>query len=387
MLKFVDQWYINYSYRGNSAQFPFDVLEKLGFMTPDGTDQAATKRKATVDNWSSAFELTSDGQYIKDERTGHPKRTKVPGEILKCVALEGFRIHSSISRGGSYYGSQDKWRIFDPRGFELEITSKNIEVILTYTTVINGVIQGKCRWAREGANNVLVPEAAPEFQEATANTKKLATSTFELNDTHIGKLVQTKMPTMEQGIYLGKWNLSKVRNYDFKFAKGYHVFLITGGYRDIYRAVKDPKAISVSDEYHHEVRNMSDVNELFTILRKEGDKPKPCSWDKNRVQYNRFHIEGHNDYYSSWSQGEFFVDKERVAHADLKQHVEMIDGDHENKFIVGFTDENAKVPAIYVTTAAHGALTYKTIGEKGYGYYNQPAPPTNFIYYFVKNIG
>lgn len=305
MLKFVDQWYINYSYRGNVQQFPFDVLEKLGFMTPDGTDAAAVKRKATVDNWSSSYELASDGSYIKDEKTGQPKRTKIPGESLKCEALEGFRVHSVVSRGGSYYGSQDKWRVFDPRGFELEITSKNIVILHAYAGIkAGGEIVGACRWAREGANNVLVPVAAPEYQEAMVNTAKLATATFELSEEHIGKMIQTKMPTMPEAIYLGKWNLSKTRNYELKFSKGYHVFLEKGKWRDIYRAVKDPKAISASDEYEHEARSYDDVEELFRKLKVEGDTPKPCSWNKSRIEYSRFYIHGHNDMFNMWCRSD-----------------------------------------------------------------------------------
>ncbi len=63
--------------------------------------------------------------------------------ILDNEPLEGFKILKSVSR---YTTSNKLWRILDPRGFQLEVSTDNLEDLLMDTTVIKGDIVGKCVW-------------------------------------------------------------------------------------------------------------------------------------------------------------------------------------------------------------------------------------------------
>ena len=47
-IKFPEKHYIGFQTRD-------DDFLPLGFMTPDGTDSAAVKRKQTVDSWASGY--------------------------------------------------------------------------------------------------------------------------------------------------------------------------------------------------------------------------------------------------------------------------------------------------------------------------------------------
>lgn len=132
----------------------------LGFMTPDGTDKAAAKRKSTVDNWARGY------YYGNGER---PK--EIPASVLENKPMVGFKLGRNISGGGSGWNSRhDKWRIQDPRGFELEINSGNLEEIIRLSTLENGEILEPCIWARLGAENILLPTASDAYKNATANT-------------------------------------------------------------------------------------------------------------------------------------------------------------------------------------------------------------------------
>jgi len=143
------------------------VLPRLGFAqeyNPHVTTFA--KRKQTQDEWAyadwheSCFEL--DGKTW----TKRPRRTedgltymRVNGEfvyedvivpehlqpiVIDNVPLEDFRIQKSIARGGRY--NNKLWRVLDPRGFELEISTECFAEIVLSGVVDEGVIKGACIW-------------------------------------------------------------------------------------------------------------------------------------------------------------------------------------------------------------------------------------------------
>lgn len=130
----------------------------LGFMTPDGTDKAAMKRKSTVDSWAKGYGQTKS----------------LPAKSMENKPMTGFKFGRNISGGGSGWNSRhDKWRVQDPRGFELEITSGNLEVIMRACTVEKGEVLEQCIWARLGSDNILLPLDTEEYRKATANTQRL----------------------------------------------------------------------------------------------------------------------------------------------------------------------------------------------------------------------
>jgi hypothetical protein len=136
---------------------PQQTAVPLGFMVPDGTDAGAIKRKQTVDHWAS---------------TGYYGRKKLTAQTHKNEPIEGFKFVDHIrypSRNGI-----DKWRIYDPRGFELEITSRNVLHLIFNGAVMQGMIQGKCIWVRERAQNLLIMTNSEEYKEAITYTKKVA---------------------------------------------------------------------------------------------------------------------------------------------------------------------------------------------------------------------
>ena len=63
--------------------------------------------------------------------------------IIKNIPMCGFKISRSVSRTKT---SNKLWRIEDPRGFELEISTSNMEDILSEGTVIKNEIHGTLRW-------------------------------------------------------------------------------------------------------------------------------------------------------------------------------------------------------------------------------------------------
>lgn len=139
--------YLGTIYRENSVP--------LGFLTPDGTDSAALKRKSTVDTWISRNEV-------------YESKNKVHKTTVKNELLSGFRLTKSTRRWAT---SNVVWRVVDPRGFEIEISSENLMTLIKDTTIINGEILGRLIYGRMGAGNILLHEHSEEYVDAQKLTE------------------------------------------------------------------------------------------------------------------------------------------------------------------------------------------------------------------------
>lgn len=109
------------------------------FMTPLAKDSAFTKRKKTIDDWSSK-EMDST-EITNDPRTG-------------------FRLVDTSRRWNS---NNVVFRVIHPEvGAEFEISAENLSNIMSNTDIIKGEIQDKLLLIREGSKNILVIEGSPE---------------------------------------------------------------------------------------------------------------------------------------------------------------------------------------------------------------------------------
>lgn len=81
--------------------------------------------------------------------------------------VEGFVLNKKV--GGDRYSwnpRQTYTRVYDPRGFEFEITIPNLLYILENTNSIKGKgLEGKFVYGWSGKDLILVPENSPEYQD------------------------------------------------------------------------------------------------------------------------------------------------------------------------------------------------------------------------------
>lgn len=174
VLKLPEKWYVGFAARSQDDA-------PLGFMTPEGTDKAARNRKATVDGWRS-----------KD----------IAPRTIENKKLTGFKLSESIRRYSSWGSGNVKWRITDPRGFELEISSPNLMQILNCSTIEQGEILDACIWGREGADNILIPVTSNLYKTALEDTKR-QTMKVSMKDVKPGNKVT--LQDGEKYIFLGGW--------------------------------------------------------------------------------------------------------------------------------------------------------------------------------------
>lgn len=179
----------------------------LGFMGPYTKDAAFFKRKSTQDSWAYGYGVKVEIDPDDDTNitvSGEGQRGGYGGgqrwdammlftanchpRILDNVLTEGFKVADSVRRCGWNGSGNVKWRIADPRGFELEISSDNFMRIIDCATIENGLIKGKCVWGRDGKDNVLLPEASDVYQEANKRTTQI-NNALKVKDIQPGDIV------------------------------------------------------------------------------------------------------------------------------------------------------------------------------------------------------
>lgn len=175
----------------------------LAFMTPDGTDAAAQKRKSTVDFWA------------KNRSHGDPEGPA--SKVIKNEALEGFEILSDVHR----WSTENKLiRVLDPRGFQAEISVSNLCMLLKETTTVKGRIEGQLVWARLGAQNVLILVESEIYLTAKKNTQ-LSSIQIKSVDVHPGHIVRFKNGSY--GVYLGVCYHGRLEFGGDRYAEDLHI--------------------------------------------------------------------------------------------------------------------------------------------------------------------
>lgn len=160
---------------------------KLGFATPYEDNAAGLRRQRTVDNWA----------YV------YSKNENLKSEIIKNVARKGFKITDDIKR--TYWGGGNvSWRVLDPHGFELEIQSNNLMALIQSCGIsAGGEILEECVWARDGANNILLPTSTEEYKNSIKGAESIKkTAKIHKKDLVIGH--SYLLQNGSEGQYLGK---------------------------------------------------------------------------------------------------------------------------------------------------------------------------------------
>ena len=178
----------------------------LAFASPYTADAAFEKRKHTQDHWAYGAGISVDIQADDSVSvSGSSQKTDSSvlfisncyPRILKNQALEGFEISRSVRRYGWSGKGNVVWRITDPRGFDLEITSENFASIIDCADLEKGVIRGPCIWGRLGPRNVLLPENSVPYQEAVRRTEKI-NQKVSLRDVQRGDIIDIISSTVPE---------------------------------------------------------------------------------------------------------------------------------------------------------------------------------------------
>lgn len=97
------------------------------------------------------------GKLRKETSWEHWRDKQIDSNEFENTPTEGFMIHSNIKDRWSQ--RQEYLSIYDPRGFEFEITIDNFIYIIQHCNIINTGIVGKLVYVWKGADLILMPTA------------------------------------------------------------------------------------------------------------------------------------------------------------------------------------------------------------------------------------
>jgi hypothetical protein len=227
-IKFPEKYYVGFQKQRYSSAENFRML---GFATPNTGDHAFKKRKASVDGWSEKDLTPLD---------------------MENKPTHGFKIVDAVSR---YSTSNKKFRVEDPRGFELEIDVYNLLSIIEKHTIVQGTIMEPMLWGRYGNDNYLISSNSAEYKHHLSGPK-------------VGALVA------------GMWMKNKAGNILYRF-EGRMAYNLVASH--VYR--KDPDDRSYYWSYNRQPRtDYSRVTtKIKTIVNRKQDKPA--------FVYSEFHLD------------------------------------------------------------------------------------------------
>lgn len=145
------------------------------------------------------------------------------------VPMEGFVLNRKAGGNNTGWNHRNTYcRVYDPRGFEFEITIPNLLYILENSNSIKGKgLEGKFIYGWDGTELVLVPEQSPEFIEMISFT--------ELQDMKV-----SKKELIPGGIYINSNNIKltymgegfEYSSYYRKFSSSKKLWFHKKGYLD-----------------------------------------------------------------------------------------------------------------------------------------------------------
>lgn len=194
------------------------------------------------------------GKLRKETSWNSWRNKDIPNDEFENVPTEGFVLNK---KAGDYSTGWDHrhayCRVYDPRGFEFEISIENLLYILENTTCIPGKgLQGEFVYGWDGKDLVLMPVVAPDYKQIAAyNMIVHNNESIKTRDLVLGATYLTKENT--EWIYMGRF---ETYGYGYEFIQDGKT-IRTKRYEDI------PIEMSwVGRWYGHKVISHKDINNL-----------------------------------------------------------------------------------------------------------------------------
>lgn len=181
------------------------------------------------------------GKLRKETSWNNWRDNDIENDIFENEPTEGFVLNKKVGDYSGHWGNhrQAYSRVYDPRGFEFEITIENLLFILEHCTSTKGKgLEGEFVYGWDGKELVLLPVDSPDYKEITKYSNilhdnyKLGAKTVQVGATYLTK-------TNEELTYIGKfdkynynWNHDKLlpngesAHYDYYKEKKQHFFFV-----------------------------------------------------------------------------------------------------------------------------------------------------------------
>lgn len=258
----------------------------VGFQNREGT---YTGKLAYIIYWDEK------GKLRKETSWNHWRNKEIPNEEYDNKPTEGFVLNKKVGGYSGNWGNfrQAYTRVYDPRGFEFEITIPNLIWILECCNCIKGKgLEGEFVYGWDGTDLLLVPVDSPDYKEIKAHSEKVNRCTYiDKNDLKVGATYVDKKNV--KYVYMGRFD-----KYEYCYFKdGKREYASIGkyycfGYYSSYGYIYFKWIKSVKDRFIDIVNE--DCSEKYAELYEELEKNaefSPPDFTKNKiipVSYEQF---------------------------------------------------------------------------------------------------
>lgn len=195
---------------------------KTNIFVPSKINVGFQNRKDTYTGKLAYVVYFDEKNKLRKEASWQNWRDKdIPNEIYDNEPTEGFVLNKKVG------GVEESWgwdarrtytRVYDPRGFEFEITIPNLLWILECCNCIKGKgLEGEFVYGWDGKDLVLVPVESPDYKEIQEKNKVIHNNEFiKAKDLIVGATYETLKG--DKYVYMGKFDEYKLEsNYYYNY--------------------------------------------------------------------------------------------------------------------------------------------------------------------------
>ncbi len=138
---------------------------------------------------------------------------------LDNVPTAGFLVNKNITRNGyGWHSTITKIRVYDPRGFEIEVNVGNFIGIVDHSVIDNGEIKQECVYVWFDKELFLIPTNSEVYQKAMANTAKQS-SKVDKKTMVVGGIYSVKKDS-NPAVYLGNIPFQEIKHDYYNLGNG-----------------------------------------------------------------------------------------------------------------------------------------------------------------------
>lgn len=222
------------------------------------------------------------GKLRKETSWNGWRDKNIPNNEYDNIPTEGFVLNK---KAGDYSTGWDHrhayCRVYDPRGFEFEITIENLLYILENANCIKGKgLEGEFVYGWDGKDLVLMPVESPDYKEISEFNRIVhSNECIKAKDLIVGATYLTK--DNESWIYMGKFDVyNRYGDWD---NRGKYFWFWKGNYFEQYRSIPKNRFIKCIDDKCSEK-----YADIFEKLEKN---PEYSPYDSSKDEYKYFTLD------------------------------------------------------------------------------------------------
>lgn len=164
-----------------------------------------------------------DGKIRKELSWDNWRNKGIEPDEYDNTPLDGFVLNKKVGGHSNGWNHRNSYlRVYDPRGFEFEITPENLVYILENANSIKGKgLEGEFVYGWDGKDLLLIPTSSPDYQEINKHSK-LMRNPQKINSKNIVLGGTYKTNKGEDWIYIGRFDYYEYyREYFGRFNSSY----------------------------------------------------------------------------------------------------------------------------------------------------------------------